>query len=168
LRVRIVWAGTPAHAENKSRSCHLWHFQRLSNIPGIRLIGLQEGAAAGQVNQLATTMPTTNLGDELHDFTDTAAVIANLDLVISVDTAVLHLAGAMAKPAWAILSSASDWRWMLGRDDTPWYPSVRLFRQSKYGDWDGVFERVAAELATLSGSALRTRDSSAETRVVAK
>ena len=106
-----------------------------------------------------------NLADELHDFTDTAAVIANLDLVISVDTAVLHLAGAMAKPAWAVLSFAPDWRWMLDRDHSLWYPSIRLFRQSKYGDWGGVFERIAEELAILSDSMPVTRGSSTEIQV---
>ena len=150
FKVGIVWAGEPTHKEDRSRSCHLRHFLRLSKIPDMQLIGLQKGAAAGQVKDLAGRMPLMNLADELNDFTDTAAVIENLDLVISVDTAVLHLAGAMGKPAWAILSSAPDWRWMLDRQDSPWYPTIRLFRQRSYGDWDGVFERIAEELAPLT------------------
>ena len=85
--------------------------------------------------------------EELKDFADTAALIANLDLVIAVDTAVVHLAGAMGKPVWTLLPFASDWRWLLDRADSPWYPTMRLFRQATPGDWDGVIRRVAAELS---------------------
>ena len=99
-------------------------------------------------------MSIVNLSDALNDFSDTAAVIENLDLVVSVDTAVLHLAGAMGKPTWAVLSSAPDWRWMLGRQDSPWYPTMRLFRQERHGDWDSVFVHIAQELATLSSPTL--------------
>lgn len=146
LNVGIVWAGHPAHREDAARSCPLRAFLRLSRIPHVRLFGLQKGGAAAQAKDLAADMPLLNLGDELDDFTDTAAVIENLDLVISVDTAVLHLAGAMAKPAWALLPSSPDWRWMLDRSDTPWYPTVKLFRQQQHGCWDDVFHRVSEEL----------------------
>lgn len=88
-----------------------------------------------------------DLGSRLGDFADTAAVMKHLDLVISVDTAVVHLAGALSVPVWVALCTASDWRWLQGRDDTPWYPSVRLFRQRRWGDWAGVFERMASELS---------------------
>ncbi|UCC97896.1 MAG: tetratricopeptide repeat protein [Phycisphaerales bacterium] len=151
LNIGIVWAGQPAHPEDGARSCHLRHFLRLSGTPGMRLFGLQKGNAAAQAKSLAPDMSLTNLGDELDDFADTAAVIENLDLVISVDTAVLHLAGAMAKPAWGILPFVPDWRWMLDRQDSPWYPTMRLFRQRQYGDWDDVFQRVSQELETLVG-----------------
>jgi Flp pilus assembly protein TadD len=151
LNIGIVWAGQPAHPEDGSRSCRLRDFLRLSRIPGVRLFGLQKGGAAAQVKDLALDISLTHLGDELDDFADTAAVIENLDLVVSVDTAVLHLAGAMAKPAWGILPSAPDWRWMLERQDSPWYPTMRLFRQRQYGDWDDVFERVSQELEILVG-----------------
>ncbi|HEX5242879.1 MAG TPA: glycosyltransferase family 9 protein, partial [Tepidisphaeraceae bacterium] len=87
---------------------------------------------------------------ELHDFADTAALIANLDLVIACDTAVAHLAGAMARPVWTLLPFAPDWRWMLDRSDSPWYPTMRLFRQPRPGDWGSVLENVAIELETLS------------------
>ena len=87
-------------------------------------------------------MTIINLESELHDFSDTAAVIANLDLVISVDTAAVHLAGAIGKPVWALLPCAPDWRWMLKRGDSPWYPSMRLFRQARSNDWKSVFEQV--------------------------
>jgi len=151
LNVGIVWAGQPAHPEDRARSCHLRHFLRLSKIPGVRLFGLQKGSAAAQVKDLAAEISLTNLGEQLDDFTDTAAVIDNLDLVISVDTAVLHLAGAMAKPVWAVLPFSPDWRWMLDRPDTPWYPTMKLFRQQQYGHWDDVFHRVSRELMTWAG-----------------
>ena len=151
FKVGIVWAGEPTHKEDNSRSCHLRHFRRLSKIPGVQWIGLQKGAAAEQVEDLTGKIAITNLEGELNDFTDTAAVIDNLDLVISVDTAVLHLAGAMGKPAWAMLYSAPDWRWMLDRKDSPWYPTIRLFRQRSYGDWDSVCEPMAEELEKLTG-----------------
>src|SRR5204863_2880742 len=92
-----------------------------------------------------------DLSDQLGDFSDTAAVIANLDLVIAVDTAVVHLAGALGRPVWAMLPFAPDWRWMLDREDSPWYPSLRLFRQARPGDWDSVLVRVRSALATLAG-----------------
>jgi len=88
----------------------------------------------------------TNLGHDLKDFTDTAALIENLDLVISVDTAVAHLAGAMGKPVWMLLPFLPDWRWMLGRDDSPWYPTMRLFRQPDRGNWGAVFDNIRDEL----------------------
>ncbi len=151
LNVGIVWAGQPAHPEDRTRSCPLRHFLPLSRIPHVRLFGLQKGAAAAQVKDLATEMPLPNLGEQLTDFTDTAAVIENLDLVISVDTAVLHLAGAMAKPVWAVIPFCPDWRWMLDRPDSPWYPTMKLFRQQQYGCWDDVFRRVSQELMTWVG-----------------
>ena len=156
FKVGIIWAGKPAHPEDRTRSCHLRNFLRLSKIPGLALFGLQKGDAAGQAEDLAGEMAMTNLGGELNDFTDTAAVIENLDLVVSVDTSVLHLAGAMGRPAWAVLPFSPDWRWMLDRPDNPWYPTMRLFRQRSYGDWEDVFRRVSQELQMLvAGQGLR-------------
>jgi Flp pilus assembly protein TadD len=149
FKVGIVWAGDPAHKEDKSRSCHLRHFLRLSKIPNVQLIGLQKGTPARQVKDLEGKISLTNFADELNDFSDTAAVIENLDLVISIDTAVLHLAGAMGKRVWAILSSAPDWRWMIDRQDSPWYPTMRLFRQKKYGDWESVFKCIVDNLEII-------------------
>jgi ADP-heptose:LPS heptosyltransferase len=94
-------------------------------------------------------MKITNLDSELNDFADTAAVIANLDLVISVDTAVAHLSGAIGKPVWTLLPFAPDWRWFLKRNDSPWYPGMRLFRQNQPSDWNGVFEQVKQRLLNL-------------------
>jgi Tfp pilus assembly protein PilF len=145
LKVGIVWAGSARHGNDRNRSCGLEYFLPLSQIDGVRLYGLQKGEAARQ----AAETPLTNLGEQFDDFTDAAAAIDNLDLVISVDTAVLHLAGAMGKPVWALLAFAPDWRWMLEREDSPWYPTMWLFRQQKWGDWACLLQVVARELRTL-------------------
>ena len=142
----IVWAGSPSHGNDQNRSCTFKYFEPLSKIDGVRLYGLQKGEAAEQVEESADEMTITNLGTEFEDFTDTAAVIENLDLVISVDTSVLHLAGAMGKPVWVLLPFAPEWRWMLNRQDSPWYPTMKLFRQKKWGQWEPVFQDVAKEL----------------------
>ncbi len=149
LKVGIVWAGSPAHGKGHIRSCPLEHFAPLAGIPGVRLYGLQKGREAKQVEHLAGKVAVLNLADQFEDFTDTAAAIANLDLIISVDTAVLHLAGAMGKPVWALLPFTPDWRWMLNRQDSPWYPTMRLFRQKSLGDWRTIFHTVAEQLQIL-------------------
>jgi hypothetical protein len=110
---------------------------------------LQKGAGTQQLADVAGVFPVTDLGPDLADFADTAAVLANLDLVITVDTAVAHLAGALAVPVWLALPFMPDWRWLLDRDDSPWYPTMRLFRQETRGDWSGVFERIAVALRGL-------------------
>ena len=150
FKVGIVWAGSPTHGNDRYRSCTLKHFAPLTEVDGVRLYGLQKGEAAAQAEELADEMAITNLGAEFEDLTDTAAAIENLDLVISVDTSVLHLAGAMGKPAWALLPFSPDWRWMLDRQDSPWYPTMKLFRQKKWGQWEPVFQEVAEELRTMA------------------
>jgi tetratricopeptide (TPR) repeat protein len=152
FKVGIVWAGSPSHGNDQNRSCTLKYFEPLTNIDGVRLYGLQKGEAAKQVKGLADETTITNLGTEFEDFTDTAAAIENLDLVISVDTSVLHLAGAMGKPVWALLPFAPEWRWMLNRQDSPWYPTMKLFRQKKWGLWESVFQEVAEELRTTAAN----------------
>ncbi len=149
FKVGIVWAGSARHKNDYNRSCPLKHFAPLADIPGVQLYGLQKGPPAAQVEQVADKMSVVNLGEEFEDFTDTAAVIENMDLIISVDTSVLHLVGAMAKPAWALIPFVPDWRWLLDRRDNPWYPTARLFRQKRRGDWQGVLTRAAAELRAL-------------------
>ncbi|MHC4682561.1 MAG: glycosyltransferase family 9 protein, partial [Planctomycetota bacterium] len=129
FKVGIVWAGSTVHGNDRYRSCKLQCFAPLMGIDNVCLYGLQKGNAAGQVKDFGGERSLTNFSDELHDFTDTAAVIENLDLVISVDTSVLHLAGAMGKATWALLPFAPEWRWMLSRPDSPWYPTMKLFRQ---------------------------------------
>lgn len=150
LRIGIAWAGTPTFGADAQRSIPLRHFAALAALPNVRLYSLQKGAG---VEQLAGfPAPIVDLGPELDltdAFVDTAAVIASLDLVITSDTSLAHLAGALGAPVWTLLSFSPDWRWMLGRDDSPWYPTMRLFRQTKRGDWDGVFARVASALREM-------------------
>ena len=147
--VHLGWAGRPASTFASNRLTRLESFGQLSKIEGIHLYGLQKGAAASQAKQLSGAFNVHNLGEEFSDFSDTAAAIESLDLVISVDTSVAHLAGAMGKPVWVLVPFAADWRWMLGREDSPWYPTMRLFRQPNRGDWDAVFQQVAGELYAL-------------------
>jgi hypothetical protein len=144
-RVGLCWAGNPAHGNDRRRSLALSVLAPLFSVPGITWFSLQVGEAAAQ---LATTSAAHRVvplpaGTEL---IDTTALIAELDLVISVDTGIAHLAGALARPTWLLLPFAPDWRWQLGRDDSPWYPTLRLFRQSQPGDWPAVVDRVAAAL----------------------
>ncbi|MBW8039420.1 MAG: tetratricopeptide repeat protein [Planctomycetes bacterium] len=150
FKVGIVWAGSAKHENNHNRSCKLKHFAPLASIDGVRLYSLQKDASATQLRQFPAGKVLANPAEEFEDFTDTAAVIENLDLIISVDTAIVHLAGAMGKPVWTLLPFAPDWRWMLERDDNPWYPTMRLFRQEKWGDWETVFASVAEQLRILT------------------
>jgi hypothetical protein len=119
----------------------------LGQAPGVRFFSLQKGEAAAEAKTPPAGMELTDWTEELKDFADTAALIANLDLVIAVDTAVVHLAGAMGKPVWTLLPYVPDWRWLLQRQDSPWYPSMRLFRHPSRGDWDSVITRVAEALS---------------------
>ncbi len=150
FKIAIVWAGSPAHGNDKNRSCPLELFESLAAIDGVRLYSLQKGAAVSQLDRLAGQMKIENFSDELGDFADTAALIANMDLIISVDTAPAHLAGAMARPTWVLLPFAPDWRWMLDRSDSPWYPTMRLFRQKQWGNWHGVFKEITEELRSVT------------------
>ncbi len=146
-KVGIVWAGNPLHKYvYYKRSCSLADFAPLVDIPGLVFYSLQKGPASVEANDPPKGMNIINLVDELNDFTDTAAVIANLDLVISIDTSVAHLAGAIGKPVWNLLSFVPDWRWLLDRDDSPWYPGMRLFRQTQLNNWEGVFKQVKMAL----------------------
>ncbi|MBI3570748.1 MAG: glycosyltransferase family protein [Gammaproteobacteria bacterium] len=142
FKIGLVWAGNRRHLNDRNRSCTLETLAPLAAVSGIRLYSLQKGEAAAEIRNAPANMQLVDLNDELVDFADTAAVIACLDLVITVDTAVAHLAGALARPAWLLLPFAPDWRWMLAREDSPWYPSLRLFRQSQAGGWDSVLTAV--------------------------
>jgi len=148
FKVGIVWAGSSTHGNDRYRSFKLECFAPLTRIENVRLFGLQKGQAAAQMDDMTGIVPIINISKEFDDFTDTAAAIENLDLVISVDTSVLHLAGAMGKPVWALLPYAPEWRWMLNRQDSPWYPTMRLFRQKEWRQWEPVFNQVAQELKT--------------------
>jgi len=154
FRVGIVWQGSIRHPWDRHRSCKLSHFEPLAHIQGVRLISLQKGPGIEQLQELGGDFGFTvaYLGgavDESGAFLDTAAIMANLDLVVTVDTAAAHLAGALGVPCWLALAYTPDYRWLLRRGDSPWYPSMRLFRQTAVGDWDGVFQRIAVELAAV-------------------
>ncbi len=151
FKAGIVWAGSPRHGMNQERCCRLDHFASLAKIDGVQLYSLQKGRPTQQLCARAPDMSLINLGQSFADFSDTAAAIENLDLVISVDTSVAHLAGAMGKPVWLLLPFVPDWRWMLSRRDSPWYPTMKLFRQNTQGNWDDVFGRVTEELQKTAG-----------------
>jgi tetratricopeptide (TPR) repeat protein len=150
LKVGLVWAGRPEHQNDRNRSCRLEVLLPLTRIPGVRIYSLQKGPAENQIQEAAPNGTMIHLGPDLHDFADTAAALSCLDLLISVDTSVAHLAGAMARPVWLMLPRIPDWRWMLNRDDSPWYPTLRLFRQTRDGDWGKIVARIAAELVLLA------------------
>jgi tetratricopeptide (TPR) repeat protein len=152
LKVGIVWAGSPRHVNDQNRSIRLASFAPLGRAPGVTFFSLQKGDAASQAAGAQAEMSVADWTGELTDFAETAALMANLDLVITVDTSVAHLAGAMAKRVWVLIPSVPDWRWMLQREDSPWYPTMRLFRQNRAGEWDEVIERLANALAELERS----------------
>jgi tetratricopeptide (TPR) repeat protein len=149
LRVGLAWAGSKKHKNDRNRSIPLSLLAPLA-APGVQFYSLQKGDATAQATQASGQMSITDWTQELHDFADTAALIDQLDLIISVDTAVAHLSAAMGKPTWLLLPFVPDWRWLRDREDTPWYPSMRLFRQTKIGDWPDVIQRAAGALADLA------------------
>lgn len=161
-RVGLVWSGNVRQRVNRQRACGLAEFDALSKCAGITWVSLQKGPAVGQAAQGLAGLDLVDYTDQLDDFAETAALIVNLDLVISVDTAVVHLAGALGKPIWTLLSMVPDWRWLLDRSDSPWYRSMRLFRQRTAGDWVGVFGEVRQALLKWSGSAHSTRQDEAD------
>jgi tetratricopeptide (TPR) repeat protein len=145
-KVGLVWAGNPGNRSDRERRVELRQLGPLGQVPGTTFFSLQKGADAAQLAGVPTGMHFVDLTGDIHDFSDTAALIAQLDLVIAIDTSVAHLAGAMGRPTWLLLPHSPEWRWLLDRSDTPWYPSMRLFRQEGQGDWSAPVERVAAEL----------------------
>jgi predicted O-linked N-acetylglucosamine transferase (SPINDLY family) len=152
FKVGICWQGNPRHAWDRFRSIPLTEFAPLAGLEGVQLFSLQKGPGAEQIQQ--ATFSVTDLSSCLDTtsgpFMDTAAVMKNLELIIAADTSVVHLAGALGVPVWIALHSVPDWRWMLEREDSPWYPTARLFRQTGRGDWREVFARITAELESLS------------------
>ncbi len=152
FNVGISWQGNPRQAHDARRSFRLGHLAPLAAVPGVSLISLQKGHGCEQLADAG--FPIVDLGFEYQvgDWLDTAAIVDQLDLVISPDTAICHLAGALGKPVWTALSRPADWRWLLDRDDSPWYPSMRLFRQERPGEWGPVFGRMAEVLRDLAGS----------------
>jgi tetratricopeptide (TPR) repeat protein len=155
LLVGIAWQGNPEHKRDRIRSVPLTRFETLASLAGVRLVSLQKGPGAEQLPALENRFAILDLSDRLNTFLDTAAVIMNLDLVVSVDTAVAHLAGAVGVPVWLALPFVPDWRWLLEREDSPWYPHHRLYRQVRPGDWNEVFERITAALRDLVAKRIR-------------
>jgi Glycosyltransferase family 9 (heptosyltransferase) len=146
LRVGLVWCGRPTHPNDRRRSVRLARLAPLATIEGVRFVSLQKPMFQADADSLQLFPGMSDLSAELREFDDTAALVATLDLVVTVDTSVGHLSGALGKPTWIMLPKASDWRWLLGRSDSPWYPTVRLFRQAAPGAWDNVIDEVAAAL----------------------
>ena len=143
LKVGLAWHGNPGQAVNRVRSCPPELFAPLAKIPGVSLFSLQKDSED-------VPEGVTDLGGDLGDFADTAAAMSQLDLIISICTATAHLAGALGRPLWIPLAFAADWRWLQDRDDSPWYPTARLFRQSERGGWQGVMTRIADALGRLA------------------
>ena len=146
FRVGIVWAGSSTNDRDLTRSCRLDDFAPLVELPGAAFISFQVGPRAQELRESGWRGLIREAGDELIPFEATADALAEVDLVITVDTVTAHLAGALGRPVWTLLAFAHDWRWMLDRADTPWYPTMRLFRQPKPNDWAGVFREVRREL----------------------
>jgi Tfp pilus assembly protein PilF len=143
LRVGLVWSGGGLPFK---KSCSIEIFSPLADLPGITFYSLQKGAPAEQAKNPPKGMMLTDYTNEFSDFSVTAAFIENLDLIITVDTAIAHLAGALGKPVWVLLPFVPDWRWMLKREDSPWYPTMRLFRQPSLGDWKSAINKLVCEL----------------------
>lgn len=147
-KVGLAWSGNPAFPAARLKACPPGLLARLAATPGCRFVSLQLGEARAGLAEVGKDV--IDVAGELADFADTAAVVAALDLVVTIDTAVAHLAGALGKPVWILLPCAADWRWLVGRPDSPWYPSARLYRQPAPGDWEAVLARVADDLAEWS------------------
>jgi hypothetical protein len=147
-RIGLVWSGNPGHERDRERSVGLREFLPLLDTLGAgpTFVSLQKDVRAEDAALLKGHADILDYGTALEDFSDTAALISQLDLVISVDTSVAHLAGALGKPVWILLTYFPDWRWLLGRDDSPWYPTARLFRQNESRTWKGVIARAREAL----------------------
>jgi tetratricopeptide (TPR) repeat protein len=157
FRVGIAWQGNPAYGHDEQRSIPLAAFEPLTQVPGVQLISLQKGVGTEQLEKVKQEKKKDfalcfSLDESKGAFMDTAALMSNLDLVICSDTSIPHLAGALAVPVWVALPKIADWRWLLERQDSPWYPTMRLFRQTRNGDWLGVFGRIAEELKRVVSS----------------
>jgi len=153
LKLGLVWAGNPRHGNDRRRSLPLAALAPILDMPGIRFFSLQTAAFTGEPDRRGAELRASrwasgvaDIASALHDFADTAAALSQLDLLISVDTAVVHLAGALGLPAWVLLPFNADWRWLRNRDDSPWYPTLRLYRQDESFEWGPVIERVRRDL----------------------
>jgi FkbM family methyltransferase len=159
FKIGIAWKGSPQNGQDRERSLPLVMFEQLASVPDVTLVSLQKGVGSEQIAHVADRFAVVDFGPRLDEmsgpFMDTAAVMAHLDLVVVCDSALAHLAGAMGVPVWLALMKTPDWRWLLEGETSRWYPTMRLFRQQRRGDWEGVFRQMAAVLANqVSGSAL--------------
>lgn len=150
LRIGVAWAGNPKNKRNDLRALPLRDLLPLTGVPGVTFFSLQKGSGIEQLRELPGLLPIHDACSMHNDFSASAALLATLDLVITVDTSIAHLAGAMGKPVWILLQYIADWRWMRNRNDSPWYPTARLFRQKKAGDWAGVIDEVCRALGELA------------------
>jgi Flp pilus assembly protein TadD len=150
LKIGLAWAGSPSHTSDRFRSMPLAQFAPLASVKDVAWFSLQKGPGAEQLANLPPDMTIVDLASDFTDYADTAAAVAALDLVITVDTSVAHVAGALARPVWTLLSYEGEWRWLSrDRTDTPWYPTMRLFRQPEPGDWAAPVETIARALASI-------------------
>ena len=160
FKVGITWQGNPKYPRDRDRSVRLAEFAPLAAVPGVRLISLQSQVGAGQLKDAPAGMKVEVLGEEIVNnpdgFREVAAAMMNLDLIVMSDTGPAHLAGALGRPVWVALRDRPDWRWMYERSDSPWYPTMRLFRQKKARDWAGVFAEIAAGLGERVAGQIRT------------
>jgi hypothetical protein len=153
LRVGLVWKGSALHKNDANRSLpSLQALASLWRVPGVVFISLQKGQGEDEAAHPPEGQPIIDLGSAIQDFADSAAIVSQLDLVICIDTAIAHLAGALNKPCWVLIPAIeTDWRWLIDRDDSPWYPGVmRLFRQTTPGDWSAEVEAIAEALGQFS------------------
>jgi hypothetical protein len=153
-RLGLVWAGRPTHGNDFNRTMTLRQLAPLAALDRVALLSLQLGPAQTEIGRYFGRAPLINLGAEIQDFTDTIAILSVLDRLVTVDTGVAHLAGAMGRPTSILLPYAPDWRWLLDRTDTPWYPTVTLHRQDRPGQWDGAVEKM---IKTVETERLKTR-----------
>lgn len=158
LKVALVWAGDPGHSADRQRSIPLSTLDMLAEIPSVSWFSLQLGSAREQLHT-PLRMRITDLSQHISDFQDTAQLLQHVDLLLTVDTAAAHLAGALGRPTWLLLDEQASWRWLLERTDSPWYPGMRLFRQERAGAWEPLLSRVASELSTAHGPAPQGTDS---------
>lgn len=162
LRIGLVWAGNPAHSNDANRSLPLERLASLLALPGFHFFSLQVGERAADIARLGWQGRMIDLSPQLRDYADTAAALTQIDLLICVDTSVAHVAGALGVPTWLLLPHLPDWRWQLLREDSPWYPSLRLFRQASPQDWSGVVSAVCAALLPFAADAAGSRPASAD------
>ena len=162
FKIGIAWQGSRAHKGDRFRSFSLKQLESLASVAGVKLVSLQKGPGTEQLRGGSPVLDLSERLDLAGAFLDTAAIMMNLDLVITVDSAVAHLGGALAVPVWVALSSAADWRWLLERADSPWYPTMRLFRQQRIGEWQEVFERITMEVSARISNSLKDQGQRAQ------